>query len=387
MSYNVFPAPSGATTSSYAIGGVLGGTTTVSIPSGVYSVNSNSAEGILTLGETAVSGGAVYLSSTATSATVVDLNKAINWTTVSLVPAGFASASSSANTLEYANGLFWAAHQSSAAFAASADGITWSNRNNADGTGVTGVTYGNNIYVASHAVGSGRISTSTNGLAWTSRTIPNLGTATVVSVRFGNGIFVAATTPGETFSTSTDGTTWTSRTGVGNVTVHSLSYEQGTFFVGMDNGVVRTSTDAITWTTRNTTTASGVRGVVFGNNVYLAYSQSATTNTRLSSSTDGITWTTRDPNISSSSINRISFSDNVFVLAGTSAFLRTSTNGINWTTRTTPFANTSDSIANTAANAGTYIISVGGTSGANRLAYSIGRKNWVLTKSDSDTII
>jgi hypothetical protein len=86
----------------------------------------------------------------------------------------------------------------------STDGITWTERTSAN-LGMWSVTYANNLFVG---VGNGVIMTSLDGITWTQRTSPVSNDWR--SVTYGNGLFVAvaATGSGDRVITSSDGINW-----------------------------------------------------------------------------------------------------------------------------------------------------------------------------------
>jgi len=80
---------------------------------------------------------------------------------------------------------------------------------------------GGELYVA---VGrSGTLSTSPDGIDWTSRT-SGFGSSFIQGVTFGDGLYVAGGSSG-TLSTSPDGITWTSRTsGFGSSSINDVTF-------------------------------------------------------------------------------------------------------------------------------------------------------------------
>jgi len=90
----------------------------------------------------------------------------------------------------------------------SSDGISWTKRTSGKWEYLSGVTYGNGLFVTVGSL-SGIILTSPDGNSWTERTS---GTGEYLrGVTYGNGLFVTVGESG-TILTSSDGTTWTSRT-------------------------------------------------------------------------------------------------------------------------------------------------------------------------------
>lgn len=153
---------------------------------------------------------------------------------------------------------------------------------------VTGVAYGNGIYVAISNSELGGIYTSTDSVTWTRTATIGAGLSFIA---YGNGVFVITTTSSP-FSMyySTDGVTWTLNESV------SLLYNNVFFlndkFINFGNSFITYSTDGITWTSVETmSTGVSIRGAIsaiYANGKYLM----CTVNNRyIYHSTDGITWT------------------------------------------------------------------------------------------------
>ena len=71
----------------------------------------------------------------------------------------------------------------------SADGITWTSRTSRTKDSLTGVTYGNGIFVA--VCGGATILTSTDAITWTVRSSGTFTNTSLNGVTYGNGTFVA----------------------------------------------------------------------------------------------------------------------------------------------------------------------------------------------------
>jgi hypothetical protein len=90
---------------------------------------------------------------------------------------------------------------------------TWTSRTSAIDNDWRSVTYGNGLFVAVGASGTGnRVMTSPDGITWTSRS--SAADNAWYSVTYGNGLYVAvaSTGTGNRVMTSPDGITWTSST-------------------------------------------------------------------------------------------------------------------------------------------------------------------------------
>ena len=248
-----------------------GGTYTVSLEAGLYSVAST---GEVTVGGVAVNG--------------------------------------IAGLLNYPSGI------ASLIAAAQYDLDDWTTRTSGFGTTyITGVTYGDGVYVA--VGGSGKLTTSTDGTTWTTRT-SGFGTTYINAVTYGDGLYVAVG-PSGTLTTSTDGTTWTTRTsGFGTTTILGVTYGDGLYIAVGDSGKLTTSTDGTTWTTRTSGFGStAIRGVTYGDGLYVAVGSSG----KLTTSTDGTTWTTRTSGFGTTYISGVTYGDGVYVAVGGSGKLTT----------------------------------------------------------------
>ena len=228
---------------------------------------------------------------------------ALNW--VESIPIGW-----QIDAITFGNGLFVgvgyavASGVPTAYVSTSTDGLTWTSRTPAAALWWQAITYGNGLYVAVAQTGTGnRVMTSPNGINWTSRTTPM--NADFTGVAYGNGVFVAvsnggAGVTGGNVMTSTDGITWTQR---------NLSFNAETVFFanGKFTTLANYSTNGITWTASNI--ASNAYGITFGNGYFVGVDQSGD---RINYSTDAITWTA----IASPTVNSyqaITFAENTFV--------------------------------------------------------------------------
>jgi hypothetical protein len=133
------------------------------------------------------------------------------------------------------------------------------------------------LYVAVTS-GSTAAASSTDGVTWTSRTLP--ASSAWNSVTWGNGRFVAVATDSNSGAYSINGTTWTAMTmgSLDGSTVagyQKVAYGQGLFMAtaydaaDQDYSYVATSEDGILWTGRGVVGAdnaiSGYQAITFGN--------------------------------------------------------------------------------------------------------------------------
>jgi hypothetical protein len=218
-------------------------------------------------------------------------------------------------------------------------GITWIQRTSAADNEWRSVTYGNGLFVAVAATGTGnRVMTSPDGTTWTIRT--SAADNNWLSVTYGNGLFVAvaSTGTGNRVMTSPDGIAWTSRTSAADNTWNSVTYGNGLFVAVSSTGTgnrVMTSQDGIIWTARTSAADNNWLSVTYGNGLFVAVASTSTGN-RVMTSPDGVTWTART-SAADNEWRSVTYGNGLFVAVastGTNNRVMTSPDGINWTIRT-----------------------------------------------------
>ncbi len=153
------------------------------------------------------------------------------------------------------------------------------------------------IYVA--VGGTNAAVSSTDGITWTTRTIPTLGAGTYIAVTYGAGRFIAIST-GTATAISTNGTTWTSGGALpSGVTWSSVTYGEGRF-VAVSSSVTRKTAYSydlgVTWVD-STTVGSGIPSraysrVKYGQGLFVAVPTAA--GQLFAVSQDGVNWIERD---------------------------------------------------------------------------------------------
>jgi hypothetical protein len=232
----------------------------------------------------------------------------INWTPIGV--AGFF-----ASQISFGNGQFVSVGSVlGAQVFTSIDGLTWTSRTPASTDSWDNVHYGNGLWVAValNSYTSGAIMTSPDGITWTSRTLP-AGVGGLSGITYGKGVWVATTiaTPA-TFIISYDGITWSDlSTGFGSYTIF---YQNGIFTTGYHY-----STDGLNWFT----TGANIypRAITYGNGYFIGVIESGVN--RIYYSQNGISWTGLP--VSNTTFLGVTFGDNTFVAVG-----QNGTNRINY---------------------------------------------------------
>ncbi len=171
------------------------------------------------------------------------------------------------------------------------------------------------------------------------------------SVSYGNGRFVAVSTPGMT-AASIDGINWTTGNLPAGSGWNSVAFGNGTFVAvagcyglaysdeGGDGAFSATSSDGITWTTHAMPSSSAWSAVTYGNGKFVA--MTAFGDRRIAWSTDGIQWSGEAfPAGLPESIFSITYGNGKFVAVGdnfydAAAVAAASSDGIAWTAQTLP---------------------------------------------------
>lgn len=223
----------------------------------------------------------------------------------------------------------------------SPDGITWT-RVMKHHHGLTGVAFGNNIFVA---VGyGGAVVISTDTITWTEITTPSQNDLSAVT--YANGMFVAVGAAG-IILTSPDGIEWTQRASPIGQGLYAVAFGNNAFVATGYGGTILTSPDGIDWAQRTwaaSTQYSRLTGIVFAKGLFVIVGHAyeyyySNAEPLLITSPDGIEWTTRTPAVdpiyggSGLGLRAVTFADNTFVAVGSLHSITTSPDGITWTLR------------------------------------------------------
>jgi len=227
--------------------------------------------------------------------------------------------------------------------ATSPDATTWTQRTSSFGTTlIRNVAYGAGYWVA---VGdSAKVAYSTDGVTWTQVTTGITGT--VLSVQWGNGLWVIGSSSGAIYTATNPTGTWTSRTStLGSVNGVFYYPPQSIWVAGTDTGTttgaLASSTDGLTWTARNIPNALASASIYFASNssVLVAGVVPGALTIDVITSTNGTTWTDRTPAIVAGTLIA-SASDNLGLMALQGGGLQSSSDGTTWTSRTSADPNT-----------------------------------------------
>jgi hypothetical protein len=263
-------------------------------------------------------------------------------------------------------------------------GENWTQRTSAADNNWRSVTYGNGIFVAVAASGTGnRVMTSPDGITWTART--SAADNSWNSVTYGNGVFVAVATSGigNRVMTSADGIIWTARTSAESNEWRDVTYGNGLFVAVASTGTnrVMTSPDGITWTSQTSAAANEWRGVTYGNGLFVAVAQTGTNN-RVMTSADGITWTIRT-SAANNSWNSVTYGNGLFVAVSSSGIgnrVMTSPDGITWNSK---YSATDNQWFGVTYGNGLFV-AVANTGTDNRVMTSPNGETWTTRTSASD---
>ncbi|OKP78825.1 hypothetical protein A3844_28890, partial [Paenibacillus helianthi] len=230
------------------------------------------------------------------------------------------------------------------------DSFTTSSYTSLPSNAMTGMAYGNNVYIAVGYYGA--IIKSADAETWvnvkTKADINYAGVAAPDSFTFngaayGNGLFVVTGSEG-VILTSPDGNNWTQRTS--NVTfgisgVEFLTFNGNSAFYATTQGKLLTSTDGISWTALVPTgldpTAYVTRVTVGNSGTKLAVGAS---NGKIYSTINGSTWTWTQPSTAagpSTGTNMLSWMNGRYYISDPSAYLWTSTDLSTYTLMGLPF--------------------------------------------------
>jgi photosystem II stability/assembly factor-like uncharacterized protein len=211
--------------------------------------------------------------------------------------------------------------------------VGWSSRNSATTATLATVAYGDGIFIAAGPPFTpcpwecppipAQILISSDGVAWTRQSIAN--TDSVNDVAFANGVFFAVN--GNIFS-SPDGLSWSqSDAGISNV-LNGIAYGNGTIVSLGNDGIIVVSSDGRTWAQQSSGTTEDLYGIAYGNDIFVVVGKGGI----ILTSSDGKKWFER----SRGRVARfagIVYKKGTFVTVGSNGTILTSPDGTNWTQR------------------------------------------------------
>jgi len=169
-------------------------------------------------------------------------------------------------------------------------GVTWSSSNMPSNHDYVVASDGSGTFLAARRnSSSATVYTSTDGVTWTSRTIP--GALTVTGVGFVLGLFVLVSSTGTTVYTSADGITWGTTAGAPTNSYMGRFTDNGSIAIGVSNSTISSSegiyssTDGRTWTKRESVSSLVGDGAWDGSKFVVCSG-----GVSIYTSTDGITW-------------------------------------------------------------------------------------------------
>lgn len=158
-------------------------------------------------------------------------------------------------------------------------------------TNLSAVMFTGAVFVALARDGS--VSTSSDGLSWTSTPAIPSGAAVMSGLAlgfFGAPVFVAVGSGGNIFTSTDSGTTWTQAVSNTPNNLNGVSFVGGIFIVTGAGGTLLTSPDGITWTPQTSNTLNALRGAAFGlvagQGLYVAVGDAGT----IVTSSDALAW-------------------------------------------------------------------------------------------------
>jgi hypothetical protein len=237
-------------------------------------------------------------SSLATATASINATSGVNSVTITDAGAGYTSTptvaivDSNARYVAIANGSTTSAFLLSDASATA----NWTTGGSTGQTTMNALAYGGGVWVAIGGNGASTASSTTNAVsAWTTRSLPTLGSGSWNAVTYGNGRFVAIST-GSTLITaySTNGTSWTAGGNLpaGFTTGTSIAYGNGRF-VAIASGarqVTYSIDNGVTWKTygNGLPSSQSWTRIRYGHGLFIAIAQGAAV---CAVSPDGIKWT------------------------------------------------------------------------------------------------
>lgn len=234
----------------------------------------------------------------------------------------------------------WVAVGQSGILATSSDAVTWTSQSNpfsaySASHFINCVTWGKELWVI--GTDQHEIATSPDGINWTLQAGHSF-TDQITGIAYGNGVYVAVGWGG-LIETSTDGITWTPRSssfGINNI--RGVIFGNGIFLAWGGTALLETSPDGINWTNRTTTVGGTITAVGYnGNGVYTMVTSAFPG--EIATSRDGFTWTTRSSAVITNQAWCVHYGGGLWLVGCSNGQLAKSTDAITWTLQTSYFTN------------------------------------------------
>jgi hypothetical protein len=226
-------------------------------------------------------------------------------------------------------------------------GLTWTPMATPPSGMISKIIYANEIFVACVNNISGKIATSFDGSNWQEIDVES---GIWEGIAYGNGIFIACKSLGETIIYSTDGFAWSTRE-ASSVPYGgwNVCFGDGIFVItGSSTGKTIYSNDnGLTWQESDLDDSESWFDIAYGNGVFVTLRDEGGNSIRFATSPDGATWT-EHPLVTTSALNlppytsKIAFGEGHFVVGAKTLTNRVikSSNGIDWSPIEQTFPNT-----------------------------------------------
>ena len=183
---------------------------------------------------------------------------------------------------------------------------------------------------------SGQVEYSTNnGETWTS--IPKFATGTLTGLAYGNGIFVAVEYESKSiWSTDIPTNEWKNIYTFSDNPLEGCRYVNNEFVVVGENGLIAKSNDAKNWITVYREANMTFYDIAYGNGKYVVSGKTG----RVMSSVNGMIWYPTQIVGVEKDIRHIVYANGTFVIGAGGGLIEWSEDGINWNQANNPSANT-----------------------------------------------
>jgi len=228
--------------------------------------------------------------------------------------------------------------------ATEAFGSKWNAALNTTSGDAFSITFGANLFVAGGYYNPAGtfypcVITSPDAITWTQTAIPAALSGQITRIAFANGVFVAGSQTNQQIFYSSDGLTWTISASTSAYHMRGLAYGNGVWVSvssatnSSDFTPAISSNNGVTWTNGTLQSSfGGATDLFFYNGIFI----STTSTAKILTSVDGITWTLAADLFALFSFNfgttaGITFGNNVFCALGNTGAIAISNDLTNWT--------------------------------------------------------